>query len=1791
MDKYVKLRELYQHMMDVRKDSLEQIQALQSVLSEGIWFPQELQQMVLQDLQSLRQSQAELCQALEKVHIAAVDKADDLWQHIEQWHQEQEHREAMQAILKKLDKIFTVRYQGQEDAVKQRFQQMQAEVKTLQTLSLTFEDLSERAEKYIRFLEAVRTEDTVDRSLAKYIKDQFGSEICFACIYHDFVVEAIMNHEHARELDHAIREKIVSVQTTSMAKNVGEVIPKTLEPATDTLPEYITCIQQKVLRSKLKNAKTFSHEMDDFAHQTNGIAVYWLKILCTYGFAIEGMESRLSKRLASDKKQRGAEKFDEIIAVVRNRLLEWGIVVRYQWENTIFYRLTDSCFGVLQKDSVRKRLGIRSFVKIPDWAGFSRLYLMETFLLCLLDGSPYDYAFFKEKESAFLGVSLFAKTRETNFTDMSPLLMICPMFLSPKLAKESAEFDNVIVTKLIFVYSFEEAKPYLNCLGDKNVYVTLFQPDIKKMSLFAADQTPVAKDVFFSAVAQNNKSDIDDYLNPNAEKTGMIFLNENVQTPPPDFDSSETEEKVTQDDDIQVAEKEAAILDAEVVSDSTLSETDDVVDIQKEAACDKTISGVDLSTSLKKIYQLFQQDYQAEGSLKLHLLARNTPDMPGLHTLCDEISYILDDPLYSQYNQQDGFMFWDSMISLPNIDIGQSRDYLNATAMIRAFFAPLEPKGYLLSRTWSRINEESNSAFSSLPSLKKLAALCKKFSDTYGLSISEGLKQKDGNNNTIIDLETARKNVEEQSKALTDDGRKPSPHPRLYGLRHKLYGGQGEFIHYFKDYNTIDCQELIHFCNIFLNNPLESRTSWTLIDEKLVNEKKVTDYLNKIWFSIEVGEDKRERFLGKDLRHQVQLLKRSIVILCRYVAARLLDEKKTKKQSLSPQVIDQCCKKAMQLIVQAEKNLKQEKANGVMEYLAQCVLLLLLKDLTQRFQNCKLEQPYYAPLLKSGYLELNQDFLPDLTCNYNGEYLILDSLEKHILQVETNVEPISWQKAYNQAVHSYNLGIAKQIADLDDTVKTIGKWDNVVQNGLKYANSDTENYRSNVELAANYGKIIGKDRMEHYFAVADEARSHFNETRNFALYKELLQRCLKRIDEEAEPRRQSVQQEFNQFKERLQHQGNDEDIDLSWLEQIQVWLDHGNLTIVEDYLHRCANKSIQEMKNILNYKSDFSLKTFSHFIEQYQDYYKSCNHNKGLSLRLIYEQQPVIKRRKNNDRLNRKEKDAVDLMREWTTVCSQTNKPIVSLLEGLGYPDALEKKVIHAASNCTCYDVKFKKDSSARMGYNHTFALFGSGVYRNGLYLIVFSGNHEPQSIINEIKSGVSKEKGTLFLLDSALTLSERRELARLMKLTPDVQNVIVIDRVMALYLTNFEKVDRNDNLMALALPFAYVQPFVSEATIPPEMFIGRTQELAAIQDVKGPVFVYGGRQLGKSALLRQTRYLAHHPEQRSYAVYLDIKTKKCADVLKDTCAELERAGVLNKHVRSWDDFCNEMKNLLTDSKKKINKLMILYDEADSFLVAAAEEKNRPIEVLKDIRDYAEGRFKFVFAGLHNVIRFDRKQLGGNTVFAQLSHIVIRPFEYLEANELLLKPLSYLGFEIKNQDIISTILAQTNYFPGLIQYYGKKLVESVRSKYKSQIFNAMDNPPYPLDEGYLKDLLKDEGFRRKIDDMFMITLALDKDNYYDIIALAVAYLYQYNDQQVVPVSVDDVKSVCVDYGIHKVAGMRDEQVQALIDEMIDLNILHKDETEKGYVFNRYNFYMMMGDWDDVGGKMSEYGQP
>ena len=267
MDEYEKLKELYEHMMAVRKESRQHIQ------EEGLWFPERQQQAVRDDLQALSQAQDALCQALAQVQIATADKADELGERIEAWHREQENREAMKAMVHQLEGIFDVVYVGTDESIASQFRQMQGDVKALLGLSLTFDKLSARAEKHIRFLEAVHFDGPLlDRDLADSLRSQFGGDISLACIYHDF--------------------RLTEGQSAAAPEKTGAKVPPTPaftpepEPApvptlekadlAPAMPDGVALVQQKPLRAKLKGAKSFTHDIQQFAEQTEGMAIFWL---------------------------------------------------------------------------------------------------------------------------------------------------------------------------------------------------------------------------------------------------------------------------------------------------------------------------------------------------------------------------------------------------------------------------------------------------------------------------------------------------------------------------------------------------------------------------------------------------------------------------------------------------------------------------------------------------------------------------------------------------------------------------------------------------------------------------------------------------------------------------------------------------------------------------------------------------------------------------------------------------------------------------------------------------------------------------------------------------------------------------------------------------------------------------------------------------------------------------------------------------------------------------------------------------------------------------------------------------------------------------------------------------------------------------------------------------------------------------------------------------------------------------------------------------------------------------
>ena len=227
------------------------------------------------------------------------------------------------------------------------------------------------------------------------------------------------------------------------------------------------------------------------------------------------------------------------------------------------------------------------------------------------------------------------------------------------------------------------------------------------------------------------------------------------------------------------------------------------------------------------------------------------------------------------------------------------------------------------------------------------------------------------------------------------------------------------------------------------------------------------------------------------------------------------------------------------------------------------------------------------------------------------------------------------------------------------------------------------------------------------------------------------------------------------------------------------------------------------------------------------------------------------------------------------------------------------------------------------------------------------------------------------------------------------------------------------------------------------------------------------------------------------------------------------------------------------------------------------------------------GSFKFVLAGLHKVIRFEK-----NSSFGNLDHISILPFTPTDALELLLKPMSYLGFVINDESLMSAIFSRANYYPGLIQYYCKMIVDAAGDNYSQRNFDVTKNPPYKLDDEYLKNMLGKRDFQDEINKKFQITLKLDDDNFYETIALVIAQAY-YENTRPVHVSLDKIRETCFIYDIDKIADMSNSVLEGLLGEMVELNLLRK--TDGKYEFNRYAFWHMMGTESEVNSRLTNYG--
>lgn len=417
---------------------------------------------------------------------------------------------------------------------------------------------------------------------------------------------------------------------------------------------------------------------------------------------------------------------------------------------------------------------------------------------------------------------------------------------------------------------------------------------------------------------------------------------------------------------------------------------------------------------------------------------------------------------------------------------------------------------------------------------------------------------------------------------------------------------------------------------------------------------------------------------------------------------------------------------------------------------------------------------------------------------------------------------------------------------------------------------------------------------------------------------------------------------------------------------------------------------------------------------------------------------------------------------------------------------------------------------------------------------------------------------------------------------------VIVLDDATLAYLAVHGE-GQLPTALAVTLPFSAVNPYVRDKRGPvaPEMFYGRDEERRQILDPNGTQVIFGGRGLGKSALLRDSKTEFERTPGR-LAVFLDLRdvvgnNALAAEAVWDKLRkQLTQAEVLNPvrpkdaHGDSHDAVRTGLRSWLASDSA--HRLLILLDEADGFFESDAPTfvQTQRLKALGTDTEF-DGRLKIVFAGLHSVQRFAK--IGRNGPFAHLAQrpVVIGPLRHQHAFDLIAKPLRALGMEIE-PDLVHQINGYCAYQPFLLQMFGHRLIELMHQRRAAH----EAGPPYAVTESDVEAVISDHDLKSDIVRVFRDTLNLDSR--YNVIANVLAH-HAYEQGMDARLSESDLRAECGLYWPQGFAGLDREGFRAYLHEMAGLGVLHRSNDRAGWQLRSLNVLPMIGNPDDVAAEL------
>jgi len=447
-----------------------------------------------------------------------------------------------------------------------------------------------------------------------------------------------------------------------------------------------------------------------------------------------------------------------------------------------------------------------------------------------------------------------------------------------------------------------------------------------------------------------------------------------------------------------------------------------------------------------------------------------------------------------------------------------------------------------------------------------------------------------------------------------------------------------------------------------------------------------------------------------------------------------------------------------------------------------------------------------------------------------------------------------------------------------------------------------------------------------------------------------------------------------------------------------------------------------------------------------------------------------------------------------------------------------------------------------------------------------------------------------------ALGRSPQRLWAELARTSKERQrSFLLLDESMLLFLLA-QQGSRLATWFSIALPFTHSEPYdASAGYVPAEMFYGRASELESVRMQGGCYFIYGGRQLGKTALLRRAEKTFHDPTAERYAIWIDLlaqgigERRRVSEVwlsifekLRDLkIVGLEMPSVNPAKPASVDAFLGAIKAFL--SAKPGRRILLLLDEADRFFEQDGRQESGYAETrrLKQLMDETERRFKVVFAGLHNVLRTvstSNQPLGHFNEAVRIGPLMDER-EIRAAEELITRPIEAAGFEFEDRSLVMRVLAQTNYYPSLIQLYCTQLLRHLRETRLRRRDAA--GPRFKIEEADIESVFSGRPLRDAIRAKFRLTLQLD--DRYEVIANAIGLeALSAGFDHADGIEWRKIRNDCATlWWPEGFASTSERDFLALLEEMVQLGVLSQASLPDHFSLRNPNVLLLLGSKQEI----------